>query len=66
MRDGKKIIPLSTVLTGQFGLENIALSLPVILGRGGVERVIDLPLSSSEQAALHASAASLRSHLDEM
>ena len=66
MRDGKKIIPLSTVLTGQFGLENIALSLPVILGRGGVERVIDLPLSPSEQESLHKSAGALKSHLDEM
>ncbi|MBP9670467.1 L-lactate dehydrogenase [Candidatus Woesebacteria bacterium] len=66
MHDSKKIIPLSSVLTGQFGLNNIALSLPCILGRNGIERVIDLPLSVEETASLHASAASLRSHLDEM
>jgi L-lactate dehydrogenase len=66
MHDSKKIIPLSSVLTGQFDLNNIALSLPCILGRNGIERVIDLPLSVEETAALHASAASLRSHLDEM
>lgn len=66
MHDSKKIIPLSSVLNGQFGLNNIALSLPCILGRNGIERVIDLPLSIEETAALHASAASLRSHLDEM
>jgi L-lactate dehydrogenase len=66
MRDGKKIIPLSSVLTGQFELENIALSLPSILGRNGIERVIDLPLSQSEQTAIRASAATLKSHLDEM
>jgi L-lactate dehydrogenase len=66
MHDSKKIIPLSSVLTGQFGLNNIALSLPCILGRNGIERIIDLPLSQDETAALHASAASLRSHLDEM
>jgi L-lactate dehydrogenase len=66
MHDSKKIIPLSSVLTGQFGLNNIALSLPCILGRNGIERVIDLPLSIEETASLHASAASLRSHLDEM
>ena len=66
MRDSKKIIPLSTLLTGQFGLNNIALSLPCILGRNGIERVIDLPLSVEETAALHASAAIIRSHLDEM
>jgi L-lactate dehydrogenase len=66
MRDGKKVVPLSTVLTGEYGLNDMALSLPCILGRNGVERVIDLPLSQGETAALAASAASLRSHLDEM
>lgn len=66
MHDSKKIIPLSSVLTGQFGLSNIALSLPCILGRSGIERVIDLPLSVSEQEMLQKSASSLRSHLDEM
>ncbi len=66
MRDSQKVVPLSTVLDGQYGLKNIALSLPCILGRNGVERVIDLPLSQDETAALHASAAALKSHLDEM
>jgi len=60
MRDSKKIIPLSTPLTGQYGLNNVSLSLPCILGRSGVERVIDLPLSVSEQAALHNSAKMIR------
>lgn len=66
MRDGKKVVPLSSVLTGQYGLSNIALSLPSILGRNGVERIIDLPLSKEELIALNNSASSLRSHLDEM
>lgn len=66
VRDSHKIMPLSTVLTGQYGLKDIALSLPCILGRNGVETVIDLPLSLDEQAALMASATVLKSHLDEM
>jgi L-lactate dehydrogenase len=66
MRDSQKVVPLSTVLTGEYGLKDIALSLPCILGRNGIERVIDLPLSLEEAAALTASAASLRAHLDEM
>lgn len=65
-RDGRKVLPLSSVLTGQYGLENIALSLPCILGRSGIEQVIDLPLTSNELAALNKSASILRSHLDEM
>ena len=66
MRDANKIIPLSSVLTGQYGLTNIALSLPCILGRGGITRVVDLPLSPDELTSLNASASILRSHLDEM
>ena len=65
-RDSKKIMPLSTVLTGQYGLENIALSLPCILGRNGIETVIDLPLSLEENASLSTSASAIKSHLDEM
>lgn len=60
MRDSKKIIPLSTPLTGQYGLDNVSLSLPCILGRNGVERIIDLPLSVTEIAALHNSAKMIR------
>jgi len=66
MCDANKIIPLSSVLTGQYGLTNIALSLPCILGRGGITRVVDLPLSPDELTSLNASASILRSHLDEM
>ena len=66
MRDGQKVVPLSSVLTGEYGLKDISLSLPCILGRNGIERVIDLPLSMEETAALHASATTLKSHLDEM
>lgn len=66
MRDSKKIVPLSTLITGQYGLENIALSLPCILGRNGIEKVIDLPLSQEETSALHASANTLRAHLKEI
>lgn len=66
VKDSKKIIPLSTVLTGQYGHENIALSLPSILGRNGVETVIDIPLTLEEQASLDASASILKKIRDEM
>lgn len=63
MRDSKKIIPLSTPLTGQYGINNVSLSLPCILGRNGVERVIDLPLSVSELASLNHSAETIRANI---
>lgn len=63
MRDSKKILPLSTPLTGQYGIDNVSLSLPCILGRSGVEQVIDLPLSVSELAALNNSAKMIRQNM---
>lgn len=62
-RDAKKVLPLSVKLTGQYGLSDIALSLPCILGRSGVETVIDLPLTLDEQASLEASAEAISAHL---
>lgn len=59
-RDEKKVLPLSTVLSGQYGLTDVALSLPCILGRSGVEHVIDLPLDGSEVESLVASANIIR------
>lgn len=63
MRDSKKVIPLSTPLNGEYGLSNLSLSLPCILGRNGVERLIDLPLSQSEQEALHHAANMIRQNM---
>lgn len=61
--DKKKIVPLSTPLNGQYGLEHVALSLPCILGRRGVERVVDLPLTLSEQDELMNTARIIREHI---
>lgn len=65
-RDSKKIMPLSTVIDGIYGLSDIALSLPCIIGRNGIETTIDLPLTLDEQTALMASATAIKSHLDEV
>lgn len=61
--DKKSIVPLSVPLTGQYGLKDVALSLPCILGRSGVEKVIDLPLTFEEKTQLENSAAIIREHL---
>ena len=60
LRDERSVLPVSTLLTGQYGIEGIYLSLPCVVGRGGVERVIELPLDAGEQAGLRDSAEVLR------
>ena len=50
---------MSTLLTGEFGIAEVYLSLPCILGAGGVQRVLQPDLNSDEIAQLQASAATL-------
>ena len=59
VRDERAVLPVSTLLTGQFGIDDLFLSLPCILGRQGVLRVLTPELSPDEQVALRASAALL-------
>ena len=61
--DEKKVLPASAFLTGQYGIKNIYIGVPVVLGAKGVEKIIELKLSKSEKAALQASAKTYKSHL---
>ncbi len=65
-RDEQKIMPLSSPLSGQYGLENVALSLPSVVGRNGIHEIINLPLALDELESLRTSAEVIHSHLDEV
>ena len=60
VKDEHSILPVSVALAGQYGLSNLALSVPSIVGKNGVERVLEIPLSESESTALRASAAQMQ------
>ena len=60
VRDERAVLPVSTVLGGEYGLSGLALSIPSIVGRDGVQAVLELPLSGGEREALLASAVQLR------
>jgi malate dehydrogenase len=64
--DQKKLLPASVYLEGQFGLKDICIGVPVILGAGGVEKIIELELAEAELAALHKSAATYKEILKSM
>lgn len=59
VKDEHAVLPISVVLEGQYGLENLALSIPSIVGRGGVEKVLEIQLSRAERRALADSAQQL-------
>ena len=57
--DENSILPVSTYLEGQYGLNDICLSIPSIVGAGGVKHVLDIPLDDTEYGALMESAKKL-------
>ena len=59
-------MPCSAYLTGQYGMDDIYIGVPVVLGRNGVERIIELELEESELASLHESAGFYKEQLSEI
>ncbi|WP_309617663.1 L-lactate dehydrogenase [Salinibacterium sp.] len=59
-RNERSIMPVSSVLRGYRGIDGVALSVPSIVGSGGVERVLDVPMDEYEQGLLRTSADALR------
>ncbi|TAM93038.1 MAG: malate dehydrogenase [Chitinophagaceae bacterium] len=55
-KNEKRIYPCCAWLTGQYGLEKIYLGVPVVLGKKGIEKIIELKLNDKEEALLKASA----------
>jgi L-lactate dehydrogenase len=66
IRDERTVLPVSTLMTGAFGIEGVYLSLPCILGADGVERVLLPALSPGELAGLSHSAEVIRHAIAEL
>jgi malate dehydrogenase len=64
VRDQKRIFPVCAWLTGEYGLTDVYLGVPVVLGKAGIERIIELQLTAEEQALVNASAAAVKEVMD--
>ena len=64
-RDEKSILPVSTIQHGAFGIEGVALSMPAVVGKDGVETQVPLELDEKEREALLHSAKTLKNVIDE-
>ena len=60
LKDKKRILPCAAYLDGEYGISGYYIGVPVVIGAGGVERVIELDLTADEQAALQSSFARVR------
>ena len=54
--DQKKIFPCSVLLDGEYGLSDLCIGVPVVLGANGIEEIIEIKLSDNDKAHLHTSA----------
>ena len=54
--DQKKMFPCSTLLEGEYGLQDLCIGVPVLLGKNGIEKVVEIELSEAEKAKMHESA----------
>jgi malate dehydrogenase len=58
--DEKRVLPCTALLEGEYGIDGLYMGVPVTLGAGGIEKVIELELTDQEQAWLEDSAAAVR------
>jgi malate dehydrogenase len=56
LNDYKRMIPCSVLLEGEYGLKNLCIGVPCIIGANGIESIVDINLNEEEQALLNASA----------
>ena len=66
LKDKHLVVPAAAYLTGQYGLKGIYFGVPVQLGRGGVEKIIEYDLNEAETEMLNKSAESVRSLIEKL
>ena len=60
LKDKKRVLPCAALLTGQYGINDLYVGVPVVIGAGGVERIVEIQLNDSEKAAFQKSCAAVR------
>jgi len=60
LKDKKRVMPCAVYLDGQYGMKGVYVGAPVVIGAGGVERIVEIELNSEEQAAFNKSADAVR------
>jgi malate dehydrogenase len=66
LKDRKRVVGVSTYLDGEYGFSNIAIGVPVVLGKNGVERILQLELTAETRKRFENSASVVREALKEM
>lgn len=63
IRDKRRILPCAVALEGEYGMNDIVVGVPIVVGKNGMEKIVEIQLSPEEQAELEKSAADVRSNI---
>src|SRR3989344_2837770 len=66
VRDQKKVIPVATALDGEYGFSDITMGVPAVIGKNGVEKIIELELNDEEKNSLQKSADSVKNAISNL
>ena len=66
LRDRRRILPCAAYLRGEYGIDGLYVGVPIVLGNGGMERVIEISLTDDERAAFNRSTGAVRELLDKL
>ena len=66
MHDEDSVLPVSSLMVGEYGLNEIAISMPTVIGRKGVVCRVPVALSDDEMTKLHSSAQALKEIIDQV
>jgi L-lactate dehydrogenase len=66
LQDQRSVLPVSTFLDGEYGLNDVCLGVPCVVGQGGVKQIIEAPLLLNEKTALSRSASILQDVLHQL
>jgi malate dehydrogenase len=60
LKDKKRVLPCAAYLNGEYGIKGLYIGVPVVIGAGGVERIVEIELNATEKAAFDKSCAAVR------
>ncbi len=64
LRDKKRVLPCAVLLRGEYGVKNLYVGVPVVIGAGGVERIVEIKLDAGERAKFRKSVAAVQGLVD--
>ena len=64
LKDKKRVLPCAAYLTGQYGMNDLYVGVPVVIGAGGIEKIVEIELNASEKDAFTKSCAAVRELVD--